>query len=141
MMKATSFSSSSELPKQGNAVIASLHIRHRATVVEQILLERSKDNTRKEQGQVGARTIETRMFYWLCCLCLLLYPGVAKEATVTCAFGFAGSISSTRVISADRINDGYCDCPLDGLDEPDTEACSGALIGGWAGVLGTHHER
>ena len=30
------------------------------------------------------------------------------------------------------INDGYCDCPLDGLDEPDTEACSGSIA--WPGI-------
>ncbi len=30
------------------------------------------------------------------------------------------------------INDGYCDCPLDGRDEPDTDACSGSQA--WPGV-------
>jgi len=30
------------------------------------------------------------------------------------------------------VNDGYCDCPFDGKDEPDTDACSGSLS--WAGV-------
>ena len=37
-------------------------------------------------------------------------------------------------ISPSQINDGYCDCPLDGIDEPNTSACSGSIDGGWAGV-------
>lgn len=30
-------------------------------------------------------------------------------------------------------NDGYCDCPYDGWDEPNTAACSGSMVGGWSG--------
>ena len=45
------------------------------------------------------------------------------------------------VISQDRINDGYCDCPFDGLDEFETEACSGSVVGGWAGFArGNQHD-
>jgi len=39
-----------------------------------------------------------------------------------------------KVISDDRINDGFCDCPYDSLDETKTEACSGSTIGGWPGI-------
>lgn len=51
---------------------------------------------------------------------------------MTCA-SFA-SPKTKQTIPASNINDGYCDCPHDGLDEPNTEACSGSTIGGWAGV-------
>lgn len=47
---------------------------------------------------------------------------------------FDGAPKTLHTISADRINDGYCDCPLDGLDEPETGACSGSMDGMWAGV-------
>lgn len=39
----------------------------------------------------------------------------------------------TVIIPKEWINDGYCDCPLDGLDEPNTDACSGSSS--WPGVL------
>eukprot|EP00980_Cylindrotheca_fusiformis_P012682 scaffold3103_cov136-Cylindrotheca_fusiformis.AAC.20 len=50
-------------------------------------------------------------------------------AEVSCASGWNNEV---RVIPADWINDGYCDCPLDGKDEPDTEACSGSSA--WPGL-------
>jgi hypothetical protein len=46
-----------------------------------------------------------------------------------------------RVIPSEWINDGYCDCPLDGLDEQGTEACSGSVVGGWAGVKSSSDAR
>jgi hypothetical protein len=49
---------------------------------------------------------------------------------IKCAAGFG---QEERVIKSEWINDGYCDCPLDGQDEPETEACSGSAVG-WAGV-------
>jgi hypothetical protein len=61
-------------------------------------------------------------------------------ASLSCAAGF-GSPRKSRVISEDRINDGYCDCPLDAADEPLTDACSGSVVGGWAGVSGTAEQR
>lgn len=39
-----------------------------------------------------------------------------------------------KVIPDERINDGFCDCPYDSLDETKTEACSGAAVGGWPGI-------
>ena len=42
--------------------------------------------------------------------------------------------SVPRSLPASAINDGYCDCPHDGQDEPDTGACAGSVDGGWAGV-------
>jgi len=36
------------------------------------------------------------------------------------------------MVPGEWINDGYCDCPLDGIDEPDTDACSGSA--NWAGI-------
>lgn len=79
-------------------------------------------------------------FYWLCVLlhqCQL--PLVLAQ--VTCLSSISKNKKQMQVvISADKINDGYCDCPLDGLDEPDTEACSGALVGGWAGFPATLYD-
>ena len=51
---------------------------------------------------------------------------------IRCA-GFANR-SFLRTLPASAINDGYCDCPHDGQDEPDTGACAGSVDGGWAGV-------
>lgn len=36
-------------------------------------------------------------------------------------------------IPPDRINDGYCDCPLTGIDETETGACSGSEQ--WPGII------
>ena len=33
--------------------------------------------------------------------------------------------SAEQEVPEDRINDGYCDCPTNGADEPNTEACAG----------------
>ncbi|XP_047468530.1 uncharacterized protein LOC125024777 [Penaeus chinensis] len=41
----------------------------------------------------------------------------AKEPGFTCR-------ASGRVISQDKVNDDYCDCPEDGSDEPRTNACT-----------------
>jgi hypothetical protein len=57
------------------------------------------------------------------------YTAFASTADLSCASGWNNEV---RVIPADWINDGYCDCPLDGKDEPDTEACSGS--NGWPGL-------
>jgi hypothetical protein len=73
-------------------------------------------------------------------LALLLRSSLAAAAAddIKCASGWG---QEERVISSEWINDGYCDCPLDGLDEPGTEACSGSVIGGWAGVKSSSDAR
>ena len=50
--------------------------------------------------------------------------------TITCLGGWTGD--SQQSIPKAWINDGYCDCPFDGKDEPNTNACSGSSD--WAGV-------
>jgi hypothetical protein len=50
---------------------------------------------------------------------------------LSCATGLEGG-STMHGIPKSWINDGYCDCPLDGMDEPDTDACSGSQS--WPGV-------
>lgn len=71
-----------------------------------------------------------------CYFCLLLLYScqvVVGQEQVTCLGGGFGSNKKKQVtIPPQRINDGYCDCPLDGLDEPNTEACSGSS--GWTGI-------
>lgn len=47
--------------------------------------------------------------------------------------------SAVSEIPAEWINDNYCDCPLDGLDEPHTSACSGSVVGGWAGITSKYY--
>ena len=53
-----------------------------------------------------------------------------KVKTITCRSGWNGS--SETIIPHEWVDDGYCDCPFDGKDEPNTNACSGSLS--WAGV-------
>ena len=57
------------------------------------------------------------------------------RATLTCAGGWDSSSSAGKMVEIPKswINDGYCDCPYDGLDEPDTEACSGSSS--WPGII------
>jgi len=59
---------------------------------------------------------------------------VVSAADIICAKGWGGDDDVGVAIPTDWMNDGYCDCPLDGLDEPNTNACSGSKIGGWAGT-------
>ena len=55
--------------------------------------------------------------------------------SIQCASAwFPNSPASIITIPPEKINDGYCDCPLDGLDETETDACSGSSS--WAGVGG-----
>ena len=62
----------------------------------------------------------------------------ASDEILSCS-GFRGEKS---LLSPDRINDNYCDCPLEGgIDELNTEACSGAMDGGWSGIDASKHER
>ncbi len=50
-----------------------------------------------------------------------------------CRSGFGHQAHDLVEITQDQINDGYCDCPLDGgIDEPHTDACSGSI--NWAGI-------
>ncbi|KAK1746981.1 putative glucosidase 2 beta subunit-like protein [Skeletonema marinoi] len=56
-----------------------------------------------------------------------------SPGTLRCLSGWTRS-SKLYTISPDRINDGYCDCPLDGLDEIETGACSGSMDGMWTGI-------
>lgn len=52
-----------------------------------------------------------------------------SSESLSCATGWNGEI---REIPSEWINDGYCDCPFDGKDEPETEACSGSSE--WPGL-------
>jgi len=61
------------------------------------------------------------------CLCYILYCTVV--GALKCA-----TENGEKVIPDTWINDGFCDCPYDSLDETKTEACSGAAIGGWPGI-------
>ncbi|KAL3787253.1 hypothetical protein HJC23_004127 [Cyclotella cryptica] len=60
----------------------------------------------------------------------------SASQSIKCASNawFSTSPESLQTIPADKINDGYCDCPLDGLDELETGACAGSVDGMWAGV-------
>lgn len=72
-------------------------------------------------------------------LALLLQSSLAAaDENIKCASGWG---QEEQVIPSEWINDGYCDCPLDGLDEPGTEACSGSVVGGWAGVKSSSDSR
>ena len=71
---------------------------------------------------------------------LLVVAVVAKDNGIQCATGW-GNDNKLRVIPSEWMNDGYCDCPLDGLDEPNTNACSGSAVGGWPGVPAVRDSR
>ncbi|CAJ1965675.1 unnamed protein product [Cylindrotheca closterium] len=62
-------------------------------------------------------------------LCLGLVFSVSSASELKCATGLDGK---EAVIPESWINDGYCDCPFDGKDEPNTEACSGSTS--WPGL-------
>ena len=60
----------------------------------------------------------------------LLLATAIQAQELRCANGWNKEV---KVIPSDWINDGYCDCPLDGKDEPETEACSGSHS--WPGII------
>ena len=62
-------------------------------------------------------------------LCLGALFSASSAADLSCATGLDGT---ETVIPEAWINDGYCDCPFDGKDEPNTEACSGSTS--WPGL-------
>jgi hypothetical protein len=79
--------------------------------------------------------------YWTSKLLLvvLVVTSTTTDSVVValkCASGW--TVGVIQDIPDDWVNDGYCDCPLDGADEPDTDACSGSQS--WPGV-GTSKER
>ena len=55
----------------------------------------------------------------------------AEEESIKCASGWTSAI---QIITPDKINDAYCDCPLDGLAEVKTGTCCGSMDGMWAGI-------
>ena len=59
-----------------------------------------------------------------------------SSGVLKCSGGWDSSSSAEKMVEIPKswINDGYCDCPYDGLDEPQTEACSGSSS--WPGVSG-----
>lgn len=59
----------------------------------------------------------------------------ATAVPIRCRSGWTPAL---QAVPPSRIDDGYCDCPLDGLDEPSTGACSGAMDGMWAGIPPRH---
>lgn len=62
----------------------------------------------------------------------LLFPlGAAVAQVLECPVGW-GENSPIIQIPTDRINDGYCDCPTTGMDETETNACSGSAH--WPGI-------
>ena len=71
----------------------------------------------------------------LAVLLLLLLPVFGD---LECEIGWG---SGTHKIPESKVNDGYCDCPVDGADEPNTDACAGAAAGGWPGVAATAETR
>lgn len=69
-------------------------------------------------------------------LLVVVVQQTVQVESLECVRGYGtGAAAGKKVtIPNDWINDGYCDCPHDGSDEPATGACSGSLIGGWAGI-------
>lgn len=61
----------------------------------------------------------------------------SENDVIRCPIGFGrNNNEEPRVIPQGWINDGYCDCPTTGEDEPLTSACSG--IDYWSGRTGSN---
>lgn len=68
-----------------------------------------------------------------CCHLLLWSPAGTVSAAadvddvVRCPVGFGREedANKERALPLSQIDDGYCDCPTTGEDEPNTDACSG----------------
>lgn len=69
-------------------------------------------------------TATTLMLTWM-----MMQMSVVRS--LQCATGW-NSPTVLQEIPPEWINDGYCDCPLDGADEPGTNACAGSLA--WPGI-------
>ena len=63
-------------------------------------------------------------------LWFLLFLLLTPTRAIRCPTGW-GENAQQQTIPDQRINDGYCDCPTTGADEPDTEACAGRQF--WPG--------
>ena len=60
-------------------------------------------------------------------------------AVVRCRTAWGGIRGDDeQLVPPERVDDGYCDCPETGDDEPGTGACAGA--GDWAGVDGRRRD-
>jgi len=58
------------------------------------------------------------------------------DRIIRCPIGFGRDDSTTiRIVPPHQIDDGYCDCPTTGEDEPNTNACAG--IEYWPGLIWT----
>ena len=60
----------------------------------------------------------------------LLAGFLPTSSALECATGLGTQL---QAIPDEWLNDGYCDCPLDGADEPGTNACSGSH--NWPGIV------
>ena len=74
----------------------------------------------------------------VCVVAIVTFLCFGGARSLECATGYGQNV---RVIPDRWINDGFCDCPMDALDEPNTEACSGAPVGGWPGMEGRMESR
>lgn len=68
---------------------------------------------------------------------VLTLPPLSR-ADLECEIGW-GKLGIQK-IPEEKINDGYCDCPLDGADEPHTNACSGSTMGAFTGIAAVSTE-
>ena len=89
---------------------------------------------------LASSRLESSSLPWPSCLTVssLVLPVDAADsgtsAVLKCSGGWDSLSSAEKMVEIPKswINDGYCDCPYDGLDEPQTEACSGSSS--WPGV-------
>jgi protein kinase C substrate 80K-H len=71
---------------------------------------------------------------WLVAVIISSSWFLASSSALQCATGLGSQVVD---IPEEWLNDGYCDCPLDGADEPGTDACSGSQ--GWPGVVASRY--
>ena len=79
-----------------------------------------------------------RRLWWMAILIIAIALPLPTRADLECAIGWG---TGMHRISEEQVNDGYCDCPLDGADEPHTSACSGSTVGAFTGIPAVSQDR
>jgi hypothetical protein len=127
----------------GGVVIASVIAFPESSSIEQIESSSRRINDSFRMRRQAPRTFRRTATLFVL---IMLAPGAVStdtpaddttttttdtSTTIQCATGWTNQ--QVKEIPQDWIDDGYCDCPFDGADEPNTGACSGSQA--WPGIV------